>query len=217
MLLYNKYCAFSSLKTSLLDATNNICGMTKKGVYRKETWWWNDEVNNAVVNKRRAWKEWKKGGSKEEYLKLKRDAKHTAEDAKFKDLDHKDTDVFRLAKSMKQENSDVIGEKCVRNNDDEMAMTHADKKLAWKQHYEQLLNVEFTWNKDNLSPAKPVSSPPVLITADIVSEAIKTTKPGKASGPSGIVAEMLKASGNEGITINHLPCKCYHQGKYYSK
>ena len=93
-----------------------------------------------------------------------------------------------------------------------MVMMDADKKLAWKQHYEYLLNVEFTWNKDNLSPAKPVSGPPILITADMVSEAIKMIKPEKASGPSGIVAEMLKAFGDK--VYNHLlPCKCYHLGK----
>ena len=109
--------------------------------------------------------------------------------------------MFRLAKRMKQENSDVMGEKYVRNDDGVLALTDAAKNLAWKQHYERLLNVEFSWNRDNLSPVKPVSGPPVLITADMVSEAIKKMKSGKAAGPSGIVAEMLKASGDKGITI----------------
>ena len=93
--------------------------MTKKGVHRKETWWWNAEISDAVAKKRKAWKVWKWGGSEEEYLQLKRAAKHAvysvkrdAEDSKFKELDDKTSDVFRLAKSMKQQNAHVIGEVC---------------------------------------------------------------------------------------------------------
>jgi len=32
------------------------------------TWWWNDDVESAVKEKRKLWKVWKKGGLKEPYL-----------------------------------------------------------------------------------------------------------------------------------------------------
>ena len=70
------------------------------------------------------------------------------------------------------------------------------KKHAWKQHYERLLNVEFPWDSDGLSEAPPVNGAPRLITVDMVSKAVSKMKIGKAAGPSGVVAEILKAAGD---------------------
>ena len=46
-----------------------------------------------------------------------------------------------------------------------MALTDAAKKVAWRQHYEHLLDVEFVWDRNNLSPAEPIVGPPVVITS----------------------------------------------------
>ena len=72
---------------------------------------------------------------------------------------------------------------------------------AWKQHYERLLNVEFPWNPDNLSHEAPIEGPSEQITHDMVAKAIKKMSLGKAAGPSGIVAEMLKPTGDAGVTL----------------
>ena len=66
---------WNQLKTALLDTTNETCGKTKKRHHKTETWWWNDEVNSAIAEKRRCWKAWKQGGGKEQYLQAKRNAK----------------------------------------------------------------------------------------------------------------------------------------------
>ena len=64
------------LKSNLLESAKNVCGIMKKGNWRKETWWWDDSVENAIKEKRFKWKSWKKGEIiKEEYLKAKRHAK----------------------------------------------------------------------------------------------------------------------------------------------
>ena len=39
------------LKTALLHSTNETCGKTKKCHYKRVTWWWNDGVNLAIVEK----------------------------------------------------------------------------------------------------------------------------------------------------------------------
>ena len=96
---------------------------------------------------------------------------------------------------MKRENQDVIGDKCVRDDDGVMALDDEAKKKAWKQHYERLLIVEIPWNPDDLSAADPIHSAPVQITEKMIKEAVKRMKVGKAAGPSGVVAEMLKVSG----------------------
>ena len=51
---------------------------------------------------------------------------------------------------MEAKNCDVVGDKCVKNDKGELALTDADKHLAWKEHYERLLNEEFPWDKENL-------------------------------------------------------------------
>ena len=59
------------LKIALLDTTNETCGKMKKCRHKRVNWWWNDEVNLAIVEKRRCWKAWKQGASKERYLQVK--------------------------------------------------------------------------------------------------------------------------------------------------
>ena len=36
-----------------------------------------------------------------------------------------------------------------------LASTEEEKKLAWKSHYEKLLNTEFDWDRDSLSEVHP--------------------------------------------------------------
>ena len=67
--------AWEVIKTGLLEAADETCGWTKGGRQRyKETWWWNEFVDNTI-KKRKAWKSWKSGGDMEVYLAAKRAAK----------------------------------------------------------------------------------------------------------------------------------------------
>ena len=70
------------------------------------------------------------------------------------------------------------------------------------QHYQRLCNVEFPWNVDLLPPAPPVLGPAIEISRELIEMAVKKLKCGKASGPSGITAETIKAAGLAGL--NHL-------------
>ena len=199
---------WAKLKNTLLETAEEVCGKTKKPLKKRETWWWNNEVKNAVCEKRRLWKIWsQKGGSKEEYLIAKRTAKRVvylakkaAEVKKFSDLRPGLVDIFKIAKQMRKNNQDIIGEKCVKDDSGRLTINDSDKRNAWRQHYERLLNEEFPWNSDDLSNF-PISGPPIYITVKMVTNAIAKMKPGKAAGPSGIVAEMLKSAGATGATL----------------
>ena len=109
--------------------------------------------------------------------------------------------MFKIAKQMKKTNQDVVGEKCIRNDEGNLASTEEEKKLSWKSHYEKLLNTEFDWDRDSLSEAHPVEGPAMQIKKEWVEEAIRKMKNGKAARMSGIVAEMVKASGDTGIEL----------------
>ena len=131
-------------------------------------------------------------------------AKAEAERNRFADVLRREdqrNEVFKIAKQMKKTNQDVVGEKCIRNDEGNLASTEEEKKLAWKSHYEKLLNTEFDWDRDSLSEVHPVEGPAMQIKKEWVEEAIRKMKNGKAAGMSGIVAEMVKASGDTGIEL----------------
>ena len=106
-------------------------------------------------------------------------------------LTPKSSEIYRLANQFRRENTDVVGDKPVKNEAGEMSMSEDSKQKAWLEHYQRLLNVEFDWDPDHLSYQPPVEGPPIPITIDIVKKAISQMKAGKASGPSSIVVEMI--------------------------
>ena len=198
------------LKNDLLEISNATCGWTKGPPRHKVTWWWDNDVEILIKEKRKLWKEWKRGGSKEKYLDAKRAARRAVYNAKEKSekerfgnvliREDQREEVFKIAKQMAAVNRDVVGDKCVRNDKGVLATSERDKHLAWQEHYERLLNEEFDWDKDNLVFNEPVLGPPPEIDEDSVRQSLNKMKKGKASGVSGVVSEMLCASGDAGVT-----------------
>ena len=57
------------------------------------------------------------------------------------------------------------------------------------------------WPSDSLPEVAPVAGPPPGMSKELVRKALSRMKSGKAAGPSGDLAEMLKAAGEEGIEL----------------
>ena len=209
---------WSRLKGPLLEAATEVCGLTKKHQWRAETWWWNERVEDAVNEKRARFKAYntlKKQGKTAEstaaweaYTAAKRVAKHVvwlakseAEKEEFATVTPNGEGVFRIAKQMDRTNQDIVGENCVCNDAGELALSDEAKMKAWVEHYARLLNVEFEWPSDVLPEVPPTAGPPPSVPAALIRKAISQMKCGKAAGPSGIVAEMFKAAGEEGVEL----------------
>ena len=62
----------------------------------------------------------------------------------YEGIDHKSSDIFRLANHMREENVDVVGDKPVKNDAGGMAMIEEAKQNVWAEHSERPLNVELT-------------------------------------------------------------------------
>ena len=187
-----------------MQATKQVCGVSSNHPWRKQTWWWNNEVEEAVREKRRCLNLWKAGGSRAAYNTAKRtsnrvhQAKSEAEKVALQKIDARSGDVYQLANQMHRDNQDVMGEKPVKNDAGKLSLDEESKKEAWKEHYERLLNVEFPWNLEDLSEESPVEGPSEPITLEMITKAITKMASGKAAGPSGIVAEILKLVGEAG-------------------
>ena len=128
-------------------------------------------------------------------------------------IDPKSSEVYRLANQFRRENTDVVGDKPVKNDAGEMSMSKDSKQKAWLEHYQRLLNVEFDGDPDHLSYQPPMEGPPIPITIDMIKKAISQMKAGKAPGPSGIVVEMIRTAGDMGAMIRDLAVAIIRDGK----
>ena len=66
-----------------------------------------------------------------------------------------------------------------------------------------VVTIRMSWNPEDLSEESPVEGPSEPITLEMITKAITKMASGKAAGPSGIVAEMLKAVGEAGAEEVH--------------
>jgi hypothetical protein len=201
---------WKGLKDGLLEISDQVCGRSKGPPRHKETWWWNKETEIAVKEKRRLYVVWDASRSDQDrqaYCKARSVAKkeiHKAKEVETQKLGERlekedgKGNLFRIAKQMVKGNRDVVGGGCVKDKDGKMVVDDPKVLEVWKDYYEKLLNVEFDWNRNDLDVVDAVSGPSECLSKGEVMAAIAKSKSGKAAGPSGLVAEMLKASGEVG-------------------
>ena len=179
-------------------------------------------MEKAIAAKWTAFKTWKAGkGTRASYDAAKRNARHAVHHARqeadkkvYENIDPKSSEVYRLANQFRRENTDVVGYKLVKNDAGEISMSEDSKQMAWLEHHQRLLNVEFDWDPDHLSYQPPMEGPPIPITIDMVKKAVSQMKAGKAPGPSGIVVEMIRAAGDMGASkIRDLAVAIIRDGK----
>ena len=107
---------------------------------RERETWWDKTVESLLKQKRKLWKEWQKEGSKEKYLDAKSKAKSGKNVAKekFSQLESSDGKnfIFKLAKRMKRETQDIVGDKCVKNDEGCLTYNDSAKVKARKSYYE---------------------------------------------------------------------------------
>ena len=98
---------------------------------------------------------------------------------------------------MKHENQNIVGDKCVNNDEECLTYNDSSKLKPWKSHYKRLLNVEFMWNSDSIPDLNPKIGRSLYITEEMISKAIAKMKTRKAAGSSGILIEMIRSASKE--------------------
>ena len=84
-----------------------------------------------------------------------------------------------------------LGKKPVRNDAGELCLNDRAKQTAWKEHSKCLSNTEFNWDPDSLTEVHPTLHVPLSDQGDQAYEVWQGCR------YSMIIAEMLKASGDE--------------------
>ena len=212
---------WSSFKDGLLKACDELCGKKIVRRNRGDTWWWNEEVSDAVTEKKKAYKELCKNRTEENMAKYRKKRNITKKviskamqkeaEKEIEDLHRHPNKVFKLVKIIKKDGKDVDGGKCIRSEDGKLAFSESDRRQVWKEHMEKIMNIENAW--DQLTEAEVVEGPIESVTRREVAEAIQKMKPGKAAGSSEINTELIKSSGNVGITVMTELCQRILDGK----
>ena len=117
-----------------------------------DTWWWEESVQMALKEKKRAYREWKTMHT-QELLSQYKEAKKTARRAvamakgkKFEELYEKlgtkegEKDVHKIVKWRSRSQKDVGNVRCVRDESGEVLVMDNEILNRWRIYFEALMN-----------------------------------------------------------------------------
>ncbi|KAK3569990.1 hypothetical protein QTP86_007894 [Hemibagrus guttatus] len=176
----------------------------------KETWWWNEEVQDSIQRKRLAKKKWDMDRTEEnrqEYKELQRRVKREVSKAKQKAYDELYTrldtregekDLYRLARQRDRDGKDVQQVRVIKDRDGRVLTSEESVQRRWKEYFEELMNEENEGEK-RVEGVNSVEQKVDKIRKDEVRKALKRMKSGKAVGPDDIPVEVWKCLGEAAV------------------
>ncbi|KAK3574870.1 hypothetical protein QTP86_018337 [Hemibagrus guttatus] len=176
----------------------------------KETWWWNEEVQDSIQRKRLAKKKWDMDRTEEnrqEYKELqcrvKREvskAKQKAYDELYTRLDTREgeKDLYRLDRQRDRDGKDVQQVRVIKDRDGRVLTSEESVQRRWKEYFEELMNEENEREK-RVEGVNSVEQKVDKIRKDEVRKALKLMKSGKAVGPDDIPVEVWKCLGEAAV------------------
>ncbi|KAJ1698446.1 hypothetical protein LUZ63_006958 [Rhynchospora breviuscula] len=131
-------------------------GKTSIGSNRelKDIWWWNDEVQKAIKEKKECYKclhHDKTEDNAQKYKLTKKNAKKTVSEARgraYKDLHQKlstkedENDVYKIAKFRDRKTRDLNQVKCIKDETDRLLVKDDEIKNRWREYFDKLFNGE---------------------------------------------------------------------------
>ena len=200
---------WTEMREAMKRAATEVCGIRRGPPRHRETWWWSREVEEVVKYKRKCFRKWRRSKleqDKWEYTRARQKARKAVAKAKesgnnelMKELESEEgkQKVFKIAKQMARERTDVTKVNCLKDSSGRLILDEEGKKRVWKEYMEKLLNEENQWDGKVDSDKK--EGPECEIGKEEVERVMRRMKLGKAAGQSGIVTEMIKALGEEGV------------------
>ncbi|KAK3551815.1 hypothetical protein QTP70_027241 [Hemibagrus guttatus] len=176
----------------------------------KETWWWNEEVQDSIQRKRLAKKKWDMDRTEEnrqEYKELQRRVKREVSKAKQKAYDELYTrldtregekDLYRLARQRDRDGKDVQQVRVIKDRDVRVLTSEESVQRRWKEYFEELMNEENEREK-RVEGVNSVEQKVDKIRKVEVRKALKRMKSGKAVGPDDIPVEVWKCLGEAAV------------------
>jgi hypothetical protein len=172
----------------------------------KETWWWNEKVQNAIKEKKECFRRMhldRSVDNVERYKVGKKTAKRAMSEARgqmydglYQRLGTKECekDIYKMAKSREGKTRDIIQVKCIKDKDatERFLTKDEDIKNTWWEYFDKLFNedsgssfIELDISSDDLNRQFVCR-----IQESEVKDALKRMKGGKAMGPDRIPIEV---------------------------
>ncbi|KAL1279411.1 hypothetical protein QQF64_026084 [Cirrhinus molitorella] len=176
----------------------------------KETWWWNEEVQDSIQRKRLAKKKWdidRTEENRQEYKELQRRVKREVSKAKQKayedlytrlDTREGEKDLYRLARQRDRDGKDVQQVRVIKDRDGRVLTSEESVQRRWKEYFEELMNEENEREK-RVEGVNSVEQKVDKIRKDEVRKALKRMKSGEAVGPDDIPVEVWKCLGEAAV------------------
>ena len=195
----------------LRKTAETVLGVTfGKQKENKETWWWNEEVQESLKEKKEAKKAWDKirdENTKKVYKEKKNKAKKAvvitkgrAHDDLYARLETKqgEKELYRLARQRNRAGKDVQHVR-VKKDENGNVMVNSEVVLKrWKEYFEKLMNEENNREPRTEEP-EVVNEEVNCVSREEVKNAVRRMKKGKAVGPDELSVEVWKCMGKMGI------------------
>ena len=178
----------------------------------KETWWWNEEVQESIRKKglaKRKWDSQRDEESRQEYKEWRRKAKREVAKAKkkaydelYEKLDTKEgeKDLYRLARQRDRAGKDVLQVRVIKDTNGNVLTSEENVLRRWMEYFAELMNEE-NERERRLEEVERVNLEVGWISKDEVRTAMKRMKSGKAVGPDGIPVEAWKCLGEMAVGL----------------
>ena len=145
---------WTTTANAIRETGRRVLGVSSGKKVGKETWWWNEEVQECIQGKRLAKKKWdteRTEESRQEYREMRGKAKVEVARAKqraymdlYARLDSKEgeTDLYRLARQRDKDGKDVQQARVIKDSEGKVLTCATHVIGRWKEYFEELMNKE---------------------------------------------------------------------------
>jgi hypothetical protein len=143
------------MATCVQKVASEVFGMSRGGKREaKDTWWWNDEVQMAIRDKKECFKRLhhdKSAANIEGYKIAKRVAKRVVSVAKGQAYDglyqrlgtkEGEKDIYRMARIRERKKRDINQIKCIKDGTYRLLVKDEKIKDRWREYFDKLFNGE---------------------------------------------------------------------------
>ena len=192
---------------TLRKTAEAVLGMTfgkRKG--DRETWWWNEEVQESIKERKEAKKVWEKikhKNSKYRYTKKRRvrqrrqlRLRRDVYDDLYDRLETKEgeKELYRLARHRDRAGKDVQDAKIMKDENGNVIVNSETVLKRWKEYFEKLMNEENN-TEPRIEAVEVVNKEVNCVNREEVKNALRRMRKGKAVMPDKLSVEVWKCMG----------------------